>query len=91
MILALLPSYLDREGSSLVYMVDSLIKQSQQKGGGFYLDNLSALANALIKLEAENRKTILIGVSFALMHLVETYSFQLKNTTVMETGGMKVV
>jgi len=88
-ILALLPSYLEREGSSLVYMVDSLIKQSQQKESGFYLDNLSALANALMNLEAENRKTMLIGVSFALMNLVETYTFKLINTTIMETGGMK--
>ena len=88
-VLALLPSYLEREGSSLIYMVDSLIKQSQQKESGFYLDNLSALADTLMKLEGENRKTLLIGVSFALLDLVETYSFKLKNTLVMETGGMK--
>ena len=88
-ILALLPSYLEREGSSLIYMVDALIKQSQQKESNFYLNNLSELKNTLLKLESERKKALLIGVSFALLDLIETYSFKLKNTVVMETGGMK--
>jgi len=88
-ILALLPSYLERDGSSLIYMVDSLIKQSKKPKSGFYLDNLAELKDALIQLEAKNEKVLLIGVSFALLDLVEAHQFQLKNTLVMETGGMK--
>ena len=88
-ILALLPSYLEREGSSLIYMVNSLIKQSKHKESGFYLSNLSELKNILLNLETEGKKTLLIGVSFALLDLVEAYPFKLKHTIVMETGGMK--
>ncbi|MCX7550997.1 acyl transferase [Xanthomarina sp. F2636L] len=88
-ILALLPSYLERDGSSLIYMVDSLIQQSNKPKSGFYLDNLSELKDTLIALEAQGEKILLIGVSFALLDLVETHQFQLKNTIVMETGGMK--
>lgn len=88
-ILALLPSYLEREGSSLIYMVNSLIKQSNHKESGFYLNNLSELKDVLLNLEAVGKKTLLIGVSFALLDLVEAYPFKLKHTIVMETGGMK--
>ncbi|WP_417195116.1 acyl transferase [Bizionia sp.] len=88
-VLALLPSYLERDGSSLIYMADALIKQSKKVESGFYLNNLEALKNTLLKLESQNRKVILIGVSFALLDLVEFHQFQLKNTIVMETGGMK--
>lgn len=88
-VLALLPSYLEREGSSLIYMVNALTKQSHQKESGFYLNNLSELKDVLLKLESEGRQTLLIGVSFALLDLVEAYQFQLKHTIVMETGGMK--
>ncbi|AJR02627.1 LuxE/PaaK family acyltransferase [Siansivirga zeaxanthinifaciens] len=88
-ILALLPSYLEREGSSLIYMVDAMIKTSKHKESGFYLNNISELKEALIRLDSEGKKVLLIGVSFALLDLVETYNFQLKNTIIMETGGMK--
>lgn len=88
-ILALLPSYLEREGSSLIYMVDSMIKQSQHPESGFYLDNLTALSNTLKRLDNEGKKVLLIGVSFALLDLVESYTFNLHNTIIMETGGMK--
>jgi hypothetical protein len=88
-ILALLPSYLEREGSSLIYMVDALIKQSNHKESGFYLNNLSELNETLLKLESQGKQTLLIGVSFALLDFIETYSFKLKYTLVMETGGMK--
>ncbi len=88
-ILGLLPSYLERQGSSLIYMVESMIKTSKHKASGFYLNNLSELKDTLIKLDAEGKKTLLIGVSFALLDLVETHQFNLKNTIVMETGGMK--
>jgi len=88
-ILALLPSYLEREGSSLIYMVNDMISKSKHKESGFYLNNLSELKDHLLKLDSEGKKTLLIGVSFALLDLVETYQFNLKNTIVMETGGMK--
>ena len=88
-ILALLPSYLERDGSSLVYMVDELIKQSNSPHSGFYLDNTSDLIEKLEFLEKTNQKTILLGVSYALLDLMEAKQFQLKNTIIMETGGMK--
>ena len=88
-VLALLPSYLEREGSSLVYMANDMIAQSKQPESGFYLHDLEALKNTLINLEAKGQKTLLIGVSYALLDLIEAHSFKLKHTTVMETGGMK--
>lgn len=88
-ILALLPSYLEREGSSLIYMVNDMILNSTHQESGFYLHNLSELKTQLDILEQSNRKILLIGVSFALLDLVETHQFNLKNTIVMETGGMK--
>lgn len=88
-VLALLPSYLERDGSSLVYMVNDLIEKSKHTESGFYLNNLEDLAKTLIGLEAKNQKTLLIGVSFALLDLVEHVRLNLKHTTVMETGGMK--
>jgi len=88
-ILALLPSYLEREDSSLIYMVSHLIKNSNHPESGFYLHNLSELSSTLKRLDAEGKKVILIGVSFALLDLVEAHTFNLSNTIVMETGGMK--
>jgi len=88
-VLALLPSYLEREGSSLVYMANDMITQSNQPESGFYLHDLEALKNTLLKIEAKRQKTLLIGVSYALLDLIEAHSFKLKHTTVMETGGMK--
>lgn len=88
-VLALLPSYLEREGSSLIYMVEDMIKESQHPESGFYLHNLSELKEVLISLDAQGKKVVLIGVSFALLDLVELYQFELKNTIIMETGGMK--
>jgi hypothetical protein len=88
-ILALLPAYLERNGSSLVYMVNDLIKLSKKAKSGFYLNNLNELAKNLVELDKKGEKVLLIGVSFALLDLVETYQFQLKNTIIMETGGMK--
>ena len=88
-VLALLPSYLERDGSSLIYMVDALIKQSKHPESGFYLNNFSELKNTLTRLDSEGKKVLLIGVSFALLDFVETYQFNLKNTIIMETGGMK--
>ncbi|MCK8479277.1 acyl transferase [Psychroserpens algicola] len=88
-ILALLPNYLERQGSSLVYMVDNMIQQSGHPESGFYLNDLDALKTQLITLDTEGKKVLLIGVSFALLDLVELQQFQLKNTIIMETGGMK--
>ena len=88
-ILALLPSYLERDGSSLVYMVDKLIKASKNGNSGFYLDNTEQLKQKILQLEKSDKKTLLIGVSFALLDLIETHKFELKNTIIMETGGMK--
>ncbi len=88
-ILALLPSYLERDGSSLIYMVESLIEKSENPNSGFYLYEMDTLIEKLNFLEEKGQKTILIGVSYALLDLIEKKRFQLKNTIVMETGGMK--
>ena len=88
-VLALLPNYLERKGSSLVFMVDDLIRKSKKVKSGFFLNNEADLAKKLQKLDKKRQKTLLIGVSFALLDLIENYSFNLKNTIIMETGGMK--
>jgi hypothetical protein len=88
-ILALLPSYLEREGSSLVYMVNDLIQRSGHPESGFYLNDQEVLANKLKRLDAEGERILLIGVSFALLDMSERGGLQLKNTIIMETGGMK--
>lgn len=88
-VLALLPNYLERKGSSLVYMVEDFIARSKHVESGFYLDNVEELTKMLIKLDKSGQKTLLIGVSFALLDLIEKQQFNLKNTIVMETGGMK--
>lgn len=88
-VLALLPNYLERKGSSLVFMVDDLIAKSKNSESGFYLDNVDELAKKLIYLDKKGKKILLIGVSFALLDLVEKQQFNLNNTTIMETGGMK--
>ena len=86
---ALTSAYLERDGSSLIYMANNLIADSKHPKSGFYLHNLEDLAQTLKALDASGQKTLLIGVSFALLDLVDAYSFQLENTIVMETGGMK--
>jgi len=88
-ILALLPSYLEREGSSLIYMFEDLIKRTNNPESGFYLHNHPELIEKLIKLDLYGQNVILIGVTYALLDLIENYEFQLKNTIIMETGGMK--
>ncbi|WP_422107027.1 acyl transferase [Winogradskyella sp.] len=88
-VLALLPSYLEREGSSLIYMVNDLIIKSKHVESGFFLNNLNDLAKTMQRLEDKKQKTLLIGVSFALLDLAEQFQFNLNHTIVMETGGMK--
>jgi phenylacetate-coenzyme A ligase PaaK-like adenylate-forming protein len=87
--LALLPSYLEQGESSLVYMTKELIRLSGKKESGFFLHNFDELAAEISRLEKQNKKTILLGVSYALLDFIEKHQFQLKNTIVMETGGMK--
>lgn len=88
-ILALLPSYLERSNSSLVYMTDALIKQSGHPQSGFFLHEYEALHHRLSALEAQGQKTLLLGVSFALLDFAEQFPMRLKHTVIMETGGMK--
>ena len=88
-ILGLLPSYLERNNSSLVYMVNKMIEQSKFPESRFYLDEIDELKETILNLEKEKRKTILIGVSYALLDLIEYHKFNLKHTIIMETGGMK--
>jgi hypothetical protein len=88
-VLALLPSYLEREGSSLIYMVKDLIALSNNENSGFYLNDYDALIAKLIDLDASGQNVLLIGVTYALLDLIELHNFQLQNTIIMETGGMK--
>ncbi len=87
--IALLPSYLERPNSSLVFMMDYLISRSQNPLSGFYLNNPDDLASKLEFLEQSGQKTMLIGVTFALLDLAEQFPMSLINTTIVETGGMK--
>ncbi len=88
-IIGLLPSYFERDNSSLVYMVESLIKSSKHPESGFYLNEFKNLVEILTSLESRNQKTLLIGVTFALLELAEKFSMALSSTVIMETGGMK--
>lgn len=88
-ILSLLPNYREREGSSLIYMIDDLIKKSNNKNSGFYLNKYEKLTKMLTQLESNNQKTILFGVSYALLDLASEFPQKLKNTIIIETGGMK--
>lgn len=88
-VLALLPSYLEREGSSLIEMANDLINRSKHTKSGFYLDDLSSLHEELETLKEQGQKTILLGVSFALLEFIEKYSIDFPELIVMETGGMK--
>lgn len=89
-ILALLPNYYDNKDSSLIYMIEKLIKLSKSKESGFFLDDYVNLSRKLIELDAKKeRKTILIGVPYALLDMIDFNQLQLNNTIIMETGGMK--
>ncbi|MDG2433389.1 acyl transferase [Flavobacterium sp.] len=88
-VLALLPSYLEKEGSSLIYMVQDLIQSSNHEESGFYLHNHDELIKNLTALDAAGQNVILIGVTYALLDVIEKHQFQLQNTIIMETGGMK--
>ena len=88
-IAALLPSYTERESSSLVYMMNGLIRQSGNSSGGFFINNTNELLDGIKRWKAEKRKILLVGVSFALLDLAEKQSPDLSGVIVMETGGMK--
>ncbi|HLG02624.1 MAG TPA: acyl transferase [Bacteroidia bacterium] len=88
-ILALLPSYLEREGSSLVYMMDDLVKKSGNADSGFYLNNYAELSEKLKRPDGEGKKIWLLGVTYALLDLAEKFPQPLTNAVVLETGGMK--
>lgn len=87
--LCLLPSYLERNNSSLVYMAAELIRQSQQQESGFYLNEWEQLAITLKSLASKGKKIMLLGVTFALLDFADQYPMDLSSVTVMETGGMK--
>ena len=87
--LCLLPSYLERQGSSLIYMAEGLIRKSRYKQSGFYLHNLETLHRQLLENEKNKIPTLFLGVSFALLNFASKYTMSLKSTIVMETGGMK--
>jgi phenylacetate-coenzyme A ligase PaaK-like adenylate-forming protein len=88
-VLALLPSYIERSGSSLIYMVKDLIELSNNEHSGFYLNNYDDLISKLVELDNAGQNILLIGVTYALLDLVEKQKYELKNTIIMETGGMK--
>jgi phenylacetate-coenzyme A ligase PaaK-like adenylate-forming protein len=88
-VLALLPSYLERNGSSLIYMVDDLMKQSKQPESNYFLYNHQELYDTLILLKNKGTKTILFGVTYALLDFIENYAFEFPELIIMETGGMK--
>ncbi len=88
-VLGLLPAYLERRGSSLVFMVNELINFSGHDDSGFYLYDFERLYDMLLKMEKHKQKTLLIGVSFALLDFAEKYAMKLNHTTIIETGGMK--
>jgi hypothetical protein len=87
--LALLPSYLEREGSSLIFMIDYFIKNSNSGASGFYLKDLSGLIERIQSLKEDGRKVIVWGVTFALLELAEQFSADLSHCLIFETGGMK--
>ncbi len=88
-ILALLPSYLERQGSSLIYMAEALIQQSEDADSDFYLNQWDELNAVLQKKKSQGKKTLLLGVSFGLLDFVEHHQISFEGLTVMETGGMK--
>lgn len=87
--LALLPSYLERKDSSLIYMMEKLIERSNDNRSGFYLNATTGLFELLSKLNSENKKHILVGVTFALLDFQKKSSGDFSSTIIMETGGMK--
>ncbi len=87
-VIALLPSYLERGGSSLIYMCDQLIKNSEDERSGFYLNEFEKI-KSIIQENEGFKKVMLIGVTYALLDFAEQFPFAMENCIIMETGGMK--
>ena len=87
--LGLLPSYIEKGNSSLVYMVQGLMNKSRHPSNGFFLNNYEELYKTLLQLETDGQRTMLFGVTYALLNFAAQYSFPCSTTTIMETGGMK--
>ena len=87
--IALLPSYQEREGSSLIYMVDDLIQKSKHPKSGYYLRNYDELSVTIKELERKKQRTLLFGVTYALLDFAKKFPLKLNHTIIMETGGMK--
>jgi phenylacetate-coenzyme A ligase PaaK-like adenylate-forming protein len=87
--LALLPSYLERGNSSLVYMADKFIRLSRKEESGFFLNEFERLHSLVLSLKERGQRTILLGVTFALLDFAEAFSLDFPELIVMETGGMK--
>ncbi len=88
-VLALLPAYLERKGSSLVYMAEKMIQESKNPSSGFYLYNYQELISRINQLQTENKNVLILGVTFALLELAEKHTPDLSGCIIMETGGMK--
>jgi phenylacetate-coenzyme A ligase PaaK-like adenylate-forming protein len=88
-VFALLPSYLERKNSSLVYMVEKILQQSNRQMGGFYLNNLGELQEQLLEAKRLGLKIMLFGVTFALVDMAENYPINIPDAIIIETGGMK--
>jgi len=88
-VFALLPSYLERQNSSLVYMVEKILQKSNRQMGGFYLNELAALQEQLQEAKSRGLKIILIGVTFALLDMAESFPVNIPDAIIIETGGMK--
>jgi phenylacetate-coenzyme A ligase PaaK-like adenylate-forming protein len=88
-VFALLPSYLERKNSSLVYMVEKILQQSNRQMGGFYLNNLGELQEQLLEAKRLGLKIMLFGVTFALVDMAENYPVNIPDAIIIETGGMK--
>lgn len=88
-ILALLPSYLERQNASLVHMAKVLMEKSGHPDNGFYINEWPQLHDKITRLEAAGQKILLLGVTFALLDFAAAYPMRLRHTIVMETGGMK--
>lgn len=88
-VLALLPSYLERANSSLVHMVHMLMTETEQTVQGFYLNEFDLLQAQILRVQSSGKKVLLIGVTFALLDFAAAYPMDLQGVVVMETGGMK--
>ncbi len=88
-VIGLLPSYVENKNASLIYMVNRWMRLSNHANNGMYLNDYTALKNTLLQLKANKKKTILIGVTFALLDFIKDFSIDFKELIIIETGGMK--